>query len=74
MHMAPPAVRIIVVSAGVTVLLGLCNPPHSWTGTVGPSLPVIPQSEIVETKPPYVCPGCFIHTYNNNMINRFHVQ
>jgi hypothetical protein len=39
MHMAPPAIRIIVVPVGVTVLLGLCSPPHSWTGTVGPSLP-----------------------------------
>jgi protein-arginine kinase activator protein McsA len=27
-----------------------------------------------ETKPPYVCPECFIHTYSNNMINRCHVQ
>jgi hypothetical protein len=35
---------------------------------------VIPRSEIAETKPPYVCPGCFIHTYSNNMINRFHAQ
>jgi hypothetical protein len=35
---------------------------------------VIPRSEIAEMKPPYVCPGCFIHTYSNNMINRFHVQ
>jgi hypothetical protein len=35
---------------------------------------VIPRSEIVGTKPPYVCPGCFIHTYSNNMINKFHVQ
>jgi hypothetical protein len=35
---------------------------------------VIPRSEIAGTKPPYVCPGCFIHTYSNNMINRFHVQ
>jgi hypothetical protein len=34
---------------------------------------VIPRSEIARTKPPYVCPGCFIHTYSNNMINRFHV-
>jgi hypothetical protein len=25
-------------------------------------------------KPPYVCPGCFIHTYSNNMINRCHIQ
>jgi hypothetical protein len=32
---------------------------------------VIPRSEVAETKPPYVCPGCFIHTYSNNMINRF---
>jgi hypothetical protein len=35
---------------------------------------VIPHSEIAETKPPCVCPGCFIHTYCNNMINRFHVR
>jgi hypothetical protein len=39
MHVAPPAIRIVVVPVGVTILLGLCNPPHSWTGTVGPSLP-----------------------------------
>jgi hypothetical protein len=25
-------------------------------------------------KPPYVCPGCFIHKYSNNMINRCHIQ
>jgi hypothetical protein len=35
---------------------------------------VIPRSEIAGMKPPYVCPGCFIHMYSNNMINRFHVQ
>jgi hypothetical protein len=35
---------------------------------------VIPRSEIAGTKPPCVCPGCFIHTYSNNMIIRFHVQ
>jgi hypothetical protein len=35
---------------------------------------VIPRSEIAGTKPAYVCPGCFIHMYSNNMINRFHVQ
>jgi hypothetical protein len=29
---------------------------------------VIPRSEIAGTKHPYVCPGCFIHTYSNNMI------
>jgi hypothetical protein len=34
---------------------------------------VISCSEIAGTKPPYVCPGCFIHTYSNNMINKFHV-
>jgi hypothetical protein len=39
MHVAPPAIQIVVVSAVVIVLLGLHNPPHSWTGTVGPSLP-----------------------------------
>jgi hypothetical protein len=39
MHVAPPAIWIVVVPAGVTVLLGLRNPPHSWTSTVDPSLP-----------------------------------
>jgi hypothetical protein len=38
MHVVPPAIRIVVVPTGVTVLLGLHNPPRSWTGTVGPSL------------------------------------
>jgi hypothetical protein len=38
MHTAPPTIQIVVVPAGVTVLLGLRNPPRSWTGTVGPSL------------------------------------
>jgi hypothetical protein len=37
MHVVPPTIRIVVVPAGVIVLLGLCNPPHSWTGMVGPS-------------------------------------
>jgi hypothetical protein len=39
MHVAPPAIRIVVVPVGATVLLGLRNPPHSWIGTVGLSLP-----------------------------------
>jgi hypothetical protein len=39
MHVVPPAIRIVVVPVGVTVLLGLHNPPRSWTGTVGPFLP-----------------------------------
>jgi hypothetical protein len=38
-HMAPPAIRIVVLPAGVTVPLELRNPPRSWTGTVGLSLP-----------------------------------
>jgi hypothetical protein len=38
MCMAPLAIQIIVVPAGVTVMLGLHNPPRSWTGIVGPSL------------------------------------
>jgi hypothetical protein len=29
MDVAPPAIRIVVVPAGVTILLGLCNPPCS---------------------------------------------
>jgi hypothetical protein len=37
-HVAPPAIRSAVVLIGVTVLLGLCSPLRSWTGTVGPSL------------------------------------
>jgi hypothetical protein len=39
MHAVALAVPIVVVPAGVTILLGLHNPPHSWTGTVAPSLP-----------------------------------
>jgi hypothetical protein len=35
---------------------------------------VIPYFEIERTKPPYMCPGWLIHTYSNNMINRFHIQ
>jgi hypothetical protein len=38
MHTVPLAIRTIVVPAGVIVLLELHNPPHSWTGMVGPSL------------------------------------
>jgi hypothetical protein len=30
MHAASPAIRIVVVATGVTVLLGLRNPPRSW--------------------------------------------
>jgi hypothetical protein len=37
MHVAPPAIRTIVVPTGVTIPLGLHNSPHSWTGMVGPS-------------------------------------
>jgi hypothetical protein len=36
MHVAPPAIQTVVVPIGVTVLLWLCNPPCSWTSTVGP--------------------------------------
>jgi hypothetical protein len=39
MHMVPLAIQTIMVPTGVTVLLGLRNPPRSWIGTVGPSLP-----------------------------------
>jgi hypothetical protein len=35
---------------------------------------VIPHSEIMEMKPPYMCLGCLIHTYSNNMINICHIQ
>jgi hypothetical protein len=39
MHTTLMAIRIVMVPTRVTVVLGLCNPPRSWTGTVGPSLP-----------------------------------
>jgi hypothetical protein len=39
MPVAPPTIQIVVVPTGVTILLRLRNPPHSWTGMVGPSLP-----------------------------------
>jgi hypothetical protein len=48
MHMAPPTIRIIVVPVGVTIMLGLCNPQHSWTGTVGPSLPGLTVAPCVD--------------------------
>jgi hypothetical protein len=38
-YMEPSAIRTAVVPTGVTILLGFHNSPHSWTGTVGPSLP-----------------------------------
>jgi hypothetical protein len=38
MHVVPSAIWFVVVPAGVAVLLGLCNPPRSWTDTVAPSL------------------------------------
>jgi hypothetical protein len=30
---------------------------------------IIPRCEEVELKPLYVCSGCSIHTYSNNMIH-----
>jgi hypothetical protein len=39
MHAVPPDIWIIVVPTGVTVMLVIHNPPHSWTGMVGPSQP-----------------------------------
>jgi hypothetical protein len=39
MHVVPPAIQIVVVPTGVTVLLGLHNLPRRSAGTVGPSLP-----------------------------------
>jgi hypothetical protein len=49
MHVAPPAIRIVVVPARVTVLLGLCNPPCSWTGTVVPPLPGLTIAPCVDS-------------------------
>jgi hypothetical protein len=39
MNAMPPAIQTVVVPAGVTVLLGIRNPPRSWISTIGPSLP-----------------------------------
>jgi hypothetical protein len=39
MNVAPQVIRTVLVLEGVTDLLGLCNPPRSWTGMVGPSQP-----------------------------------
>jgi hypothetical protein len=39
MHAVPLAIQTVVVPAGVTVLVGLPNPPCIWTDMVGPSLP-----------------------------------
>jgi hypothetical protein len=49
MHVVPPTIQIVVVPVGVTVLLGLCNPPHSWTGMVGPSLPSLTIAPYVDS-------------------------
>jgi hypothetical protein len=38
-HVVSSVKWIVVVPVGVIVLLGLHNPPCSWTGMVGPSLP-----------------------------------
>jgi hypothetical protein len=38
-YVAPSGILTVVVPAGVTALLGLCNPPRRWTSMVGPSLP-----------------------------------
>jgi hypothetical protein len=54
MHVAPLAIWIVVVPTGVTVLLGLHNPPRSWTSCHTPVL------KSTEPKPPYVCLGCLI--------------
>jgi hypothetical protein len=48
MHVAPPAIWIVVVPTGVTVMLGLHNPSRSWTGTVGPSQPSLTIAPCVD--------------------------
>jgi hypothetical protein len=49
MQVAPPDIWIVVVLVGVTILLGLHNPPRSWTGTVGPSLPGFTMASCVDS-------------------------
>jgi hypothetical protein len=39
MYVVLPAIRTVLVPTGVAVLLGLRNPPRSWTSMVDPSLP-----------------------------------
>jgi hypothetical protein len=45
-----------------------------WGGAPAMMGVVIPHSEKAEMKPPYMCPGCSNHMYNNNMINMCHVR
>jgi hypothetical protein len=49
MHVVPPAIRNVVVPTAVTILLGLCNPPHSWTGMVSRSLPGLTIAPCVDS-------------------------
>jgi hypothetical protein len=49
MHVVPPAIQIVVVPVGVTVLLGLYNPPRRWTRTVAPSLPGLTIAPCVDS-------------------------
>jgi hypothetical protein len=49
MHVVLSTIWIIVVPAGVTVLLGLYNPPRGWTGTVGPFLPGLTIAPCVDS-------------------------
>jgi hypothetical protein len=49
MHVVPPTIQIVVVPAGLIVLLGLCNPPCSWTSTMCPSLPSLTIASCVDS-------------------------
>jgi hypothetical protein len=49
MHVAPPAIRIVLVLTRVIVLLGIHNPPCSWTGMLGPSLPAFTIAPCVDS-------------------------
>jgi hypothetical protein len=49
MHVTPPTIQIAVVPIGVRVMLGLRNPPRSWTGMGGPSLPVFTIAPSVDS-------------------------
>jgi hypothetical protein len=49
MHVEPLAIRIVVVPTGVTAMLGLHNPPRSWIGMVGPSLPSFTIAPFVDS-------------------------
>jgi hypothetical protein len=46
MHVVLQAIRIVVIPEGVTVLLGLCNPPRNWTA-IAPCVVSLPCYRLI---------------------------